>query len=161
MILGYKCFDEGLINRYGKKFEIGTVYHEENDIKFHYNGFHMCLNLEDTLRYFDAFNSSVDIAKVIGYGNIDEYSDEYNGFYDMYATEYLKIMYVLSRDEIIDYALKLSSERIKRFISLYKLNKEEIMLFQEKYSKNADVLDAIDYYQLGNNKIYQKKYKIV
>lgn len=157
MIEGYKCFNDGLINRYGDKFKIGKIYHAENEIKFHYNGFHMCSNLEDTLRYFDAINNHVDIAKVVGYGDINEYDDEYNGFYNMYAVEYLKILSLLSRDEIISYALKLSPERVKRFISLYKLNNDEIELFKEKYNKIPFVMDTIEYYQFGNNKIYQKR----
>ena len=157
MIFGYKCFNKDLVNRYGTIFEIGKEYHEENDIKFQCRGFHMCANLEDTLRYFDAMHSSVDIAKVVGYGNINEYDDDYNGFYNMYAAEYLKILYVLSRDEIINYALNLSPERAKRFVSLYKLNNEEIVLFQERYRNMHYVLDAIEYYQLGNDKIYQKR----
>ena len=45
----------------------------------------MCLNLEDTLRYFDSFNSKILIAKVIGFGNYDKY----NEFFDMYSTEYM------------------------------------------------------------------------
>ena len=157
MIEGYKCFDKDLINRYGSKFEIGKIYHAEDEIKYHCNGFHMCANLEDTLRYFDAINNPVNIAKVIGYGNINEYDDEYNGFYNMYAVEYLEIISLLSRDEIINYALKLSPERVKRFISLYKLNNDEIELFKEKYNKIPFVMDTIEYYQLGNDKIYQKK----
>ena len=62
MIEGYKCFSEGLVNRYGVKFEIGKIYHTENEVKYQYNGFHMCANLEDTLRYFDAMDDTVDIA---------------------------------------------------------------------------------------------------
>ena len=48
MIKGYKCFNKGLINRYGKKFEVGKIYHQDGDIKFgiNGNGFHMCSNLE-------------------------------------------------------------------------------------------------------------------
>lgn len=157
MIYGYKCFNEGLVDRYGVKFEKEKVYHTNNDIKFNNNGFHFCTNLEDTLRYFDAMNSTVDIAYVIGYGDTNKYDDEYNGFYDMYATEYLQIVYVLSREDVIKYALKLSPERVKRFISLYRLNSDEIKLFEEKYYNIPSVLDAISYYQLGDTKVYKKR----
>lgn len=34
MVGGYKCFDKGLINRYGKKFEIGKIYHVVGIVKF-------------------------------------------------------------------------------------------------------------------------------
>lgn len=157
MIEGYKCFNEGLINQYGIKFEVGKEYHANGDIQFHQNGFHMCQNLEDTLRYFDAINGKVDITKVIGYGQICQYDDEYNGFYDMYAVEYLKIVQVLNHDEVIDYALKLYPERVKRFLSLYKLNSDEIILFKEKFYQDISVLMTIEYYQENNTKVYQKK----
>lgn len=34
MVEGYKCFDKGLINRYGEKFEIGKIYHVVGIVKF-------------------------------------------------------------------------------------------------------------------------------
>ncbi len=60
-MIGYKCFNSDLTNRYGSKFEVGKTYHAKGDIKFgnNGNGFHMCKNMEDTLRYFDAFNDNV------------------------------------------------------------------------------------------------------
>ena len=79
MFYGYKCFDKELINRYGTIFEVGKLYHSDNEIKFGNdgNGFHVCKRLEDTLRYFDAMNGEVDIAKVKCYGNYQKYEDEY------------------------------------------------------------------------------------
>lgn len=151
MVNGYKCFNKGLINRYGHKFEEGEIYHYVGDVKFHKSGFHMCSNLEDTLRYFDAFNDEVDIASVTGYGDINAYDDEYNGFYDMYAVEYLKINHVLTRDEIIEYALKLPEFQVKRFISLFKLTNDEIELFQDKFFNVKSVILTIDYYQNKDN----------
>ena len=157
MINGYKCFNEGLINQYGLKFEPNTIYHEDRDVKFHHGGFHMCTNLEDTLRYFDAMNNKVDIAKVTGFGKIDKYNDEYNEYFDMYATEYMIIDYVLTREEIINYSLGLSHMGLKRFVSSYKLTEEEIELFLQRYSRDSVIRDAIEYYQKGNNKVYIKK----
>ena len=156
MITGFKCFNRGLVNRYGEKFEPGIKYHAPGEIKYHQNGFHMCANLEDTLRYFDAMNDEVEIARVLGFGSIDTYDDEYNGFYDMYATEYMEILQVLSHDEIINYALKLTPERVKRFISLFKLTKEEQETFKGKFN-NPSVLMTLEYYQNNNDKVYQKR----
>ena len=108
----------------------------------------MCTNLEDTLRYFDAINNEVDIAMVTGFGEVNKYDDEYNDYFDMYATEYMTINHVLSRDEIIDYVLKLPPYRVKRFISLFRLTDDEIELFKEKFYKDHMVIDAtIKYYQ--------------
>ena len=157
MVTGYKCFQKGLINQYGKQFEVGKTYHNEEDIKFQKSGFHMCANLEDTLRYFDTYNEEVDIAKVVGFGNIDEYYDDYNEFYDMYAVEYLKIERVLSREEIIEYGLNLPFLRAKRFLSLYKLTKEELALFRDKFIKERMLQDTMDYYQDENSKKYIKR----
>ena len=65
-------FNDDLTNRYGTKFEVGKTYHANGDIKFGNdgNGFHMCKNIEDTLRYFDAFNDNIRIClKVNFYSN--------------------------------------------------------------------------------------------
>ena len=45
---GFKCFNKGLINRYGMQFELNKVYHCDGEIIFgnHGNGFHMCKYLE-------------------------------------------------------------------------------------------------------------------
>ena len=121
----------------------------------------MCTNLEDTLRYFDAFNEEVDITSVIGYGNINKYDDEYNEFFDMYSVEYLKLLTLLKREEIISYALKLPSMRLKRFISLFKLTKEELELFREKFKKDSMIQTTMDFYQDEKSKLYIKKKGIV
>ena len=161
MLSGYKCFNKGLTNRYGKKFEVGTLYHCDKDIKFGNNGhgFHMCKNLEDTLRYFDAMNEEIDICKVICNGEIDHYNDEYNGYYDMYAAEYMFIEKILSREEIISYALNLTDYQIKRFISLFKLTDEEKKLFIDKFNVFPDVLDYIAYYQNNDKEVFKRRIK--
>jgi len=161
MVIGYKCFKKGLISQYGDVFEVDKEYHDDGDIKFQHNGFHMCANLEDTLRYFDAFNENIDIASVIGYGVINKYDDEYNEFFDMYAVEYLKICCVLSREEIINYALSLPVIRLKRFLTLFKHIKDELKLFQEKFYNENIIMETIKYYQDENSKVYVKKKKIV
>ena len=159
---GYKCFKKGLIDNYGHQYEVGKIYHVNGDIKFgdRGNGFHICSNLEDTLRYFDAMNEEIDITKVIGYGNVIKRDDEYNGFYDMYSCEYMAITKVLKRDEIITYALNLNKENVKRFISLFRLTKEEILLFKAKFSKDEDVLDHISYYQEKDLNVFRRKLKL-
>ena len=157
MIHGYKCFNKGLISSFGDVFEVGKVYHIDGEIKFNENGFHMCTNFEDTLRYFYAFKNDVDIARVTGYGEINKYDDEYNEFFDMYATEYLIINSVMSHDEIIDCALKLPPYRLKRFLTLYKLSKDELLMFREKFAKEMMIMETLDYYQDENSKLYIKK----
>lgn len=157
MIEAYKCFNDGLVNQYGIKFQIGIVYHATDDIKFQKNGFHMCKNLEDTLRYFDSFNNNIEIAKVCGFGNIDKYEDEYNEFFDMYATEYMIINHVLTREEIVNYTNHISDMALKRFLSLYKLNKCELEYFKEKYKNNYMLMSTIDYFQKEEKILIKKK----
>lgn len=158
-IKGYKCFNKGLVNRYGVKFEIGKTYHAVGQIKYGNDGkgFHMCKNLEDTLRFFDAINGEIDICKVTGFGKLHKNDDNYNDFYDMYACEYLTIDELLTREEIIEYGLKLNEISVKRFISLIHLTDEEIALFKEKYQKNETVLNYIAYYQEGDKEVFNRK----
>jgi len=148
-IIGYKCFNKDMTNRYNIPFEIGCSYQMTGKIKFgnYGNGFHMCKNLEDTLRYFDYENNDIAICLVKGSGNIVEHADEYYGYYEMYAVEKIEIIRLLTREEIINYALNLKEIRIKKFINCFKLTKEEIILFKERYKDKRDVLEYIIYYQ--------------
>ena len=156
-VVGYKAFNKDLTNRYGKKFETGKIYITPGIIKFgnYGNGFHLCKNIEDTFRYFDPKNMT--ICKVIGSGEMDEGEDHYNGFYEMYAVERLKILRELSRLEIIEEGLKLNEVRAERFVSLFPLTKKEIDLFKKQYKKDISVLDAIAYHQENDKKIYYKR----
>ena len=153
---GYKCFNKDLTNRYGNKFEIGKIYEKGENIKFGNDGhgFHFCKNLEDTLRYFPANEEEIAICYVRGFGNINTYEDEYYGYYDMYVSQKIEIIKKLTREEIINYALNLYSERAIRFIQLFKLNSEEIKLFKEKFKNDINVIKAILYYQLNDKDVY-------
>ena len=148
-LIGYKCFNNDLTNRYGKQFEVGKIYTVNGDIKFgnNGNGFHMCKNMEDTLRYFDAMNNIVNICEVIGTGDIVKYHDEYYGYYDMYAVSKLEILKKLTREQVIAIALNLPIIRVQRFLSLYKLNENELDLFKDKFVNEEDVQKIIEYYQ--------------
>ena len=156
---GYKCFNKDMTNRYGVPLEVGKTYSIEGDIKFGNdgNGYHFCKNLEDTLRYFDAVNDEVSICYVKGFGNIDEYEDDYYGYYDMYASSNMEIIKKLSREEIINYALNLYPFRACRFIQLFKLTTDEIVLFKNKFKNDKDVINSLLYYQLGDKEVYKRR----
>lgn len=156
---GYKCFNKDLTNRYGMKFEVGKEYKVSGDIEFGVdgNGFHICENVEDTFRYFDAMNDEVKVCFVKGSGEIIECADDYYGYYGLYSVEKLEIIKLLSRNEIINLGLNLGDERVKRFLSLFKLEDEEKKLFINKYIKCRDILDTISYYQDNDVKTYTKK----
>lgn len=151
-IIGYKCFNKGLVNRYKKELEVGKIYTASGSVSFGNDGhgYHFCKNLEDTLRYFDGMNEEISMCLVKGTGKIIEYEDDYNGYYDMYSSEHIEILKELTREEIISYALNLNEIRVCRFIQGFKLNSNEIKLFKEKWSQSKNVLKIIEYYQLKN-----------
>ena len=159
-IIGYKCFDKNLINRYGFQYEIGKIYSVNGKLKFgnHGNGFHFCKNLEDTFRYYDAMHNDIDICLVIGFGNIVEYEDKYYGYYDMYCAEKLLILRKLTRSEIIEYGYNLNEIRINRFISGFLLTEAERNIFKNKFYNRSEVIKTIEYYQEGNLDAFTKKY---
>ena len=160
-IIGYKCFNKGLVNSYGSKFNLGEIYVAQGIIKYgtNGNGFHLCKNMEDTFRYFDTFSEEVDVCLVKGSGIIKKFCDEYNGYYDLYCVEKLEILEQLSRLQIIENGLKLDDIKVQRFISTFQLTKEEIKLFKEKYKRFERVLNAIAYYQEGDKTIYEDSIK--
>ena len=159
-IFGYKCFNKDLTNNYGKKFSVGKIYITSGAIKFgnNGNGFHICKNMEDTFRYYDT--SNIIVCEVIGSGNYVECFDEYNEYFDMYSVEKLEIIKELSREEIIKEGLDLNEIRVKRFLSTFKLNDEELLLFKNKYRNKKEIINLIAYYQEYNKEIFNEKVKV-
>ena len=137
MIMGYKVFYKGLINRYGKAFEVGKSYEVLGDVVWgnQGNGFHFCKNLEDCFRYIDTFNYEVEVAEVIGFGKMIKVMDDYYGYYDMYVSKGITITKILSREEIISIMLEKNPESKLRFLRDYKLFEEEADLFDVKVLK--------------------------
>ena len=138
-VIGYKGFNKDFTNRYGNKFEIGKVYHADGEIKWgnNGNGFHLCTNIEDCFRYVDSDTSVIN--EVIGFGKMKEYDDEYYGYYDMYVCENLRIVRVISREEIISMMLHTYADRRNRFIRDFNLTEEELKLFEgvERHGQNS------------------------
>ena len=135
MVEGFKCFNKGLINNYGKKFEIGKEYHVDGDIQYGLigNGFHMCTEMGDTFRYFPADKEEVDLCSCVGWGKTHRIDDEYNGYYNMYSCEYIKLIKLYKRKEIIEHMLTESDDSIKKFVLTYKLTLDEIELFENLF----------------------------
>ena len=163
-VKGYKAFNKGLTNRYGRKFEIGKQYSVDGNISFgnNGNGFHFCKNIEDTLRYFDGVDGEVEIVEVIGTGEIVTNEDEYNGFYDMYAAKTITISKKIERKKLVNMFLTTitSEPRVVRFIQLFRLTEKEIEMFKLKYAGSIMIMDAIAYYQEGQTDVYEKKHKV-
>ncbi len=158
-IKGYKAFNADLTNRYGSSFEVGKRYSVDGNAVFgnHGNGFHFCERLEDTLRYFDAMDGEIAICEVFGSGDIVEYSDEYYGYYDMFAATELEVSKVLTREEIINMYLSVPSHRMVRFVQGFRLSEQEKELMRLSYCDDIDVANAISYYQDGDKDVYSKE----
>ena len=158
-IRGYKAFNADLTNRYGIPFEEGKKYSVNGHAVFgnHGNGFHFCERLEDTLRYFDAMNGEIAICEVVGSGDIVEYSDEYYGYYDMFAATGLEVSKVLTREEIINMYLSVPSHRMVRFVQGFRLSEQEKELMRLSYCDDIDVVNAISYYQDGDKDVYSRE----
>ena len=156
MVIGFKCFNKGLVTSYGDVLEVGKEYISNTDPKFGARGFHFCINIEDSFRYFDCFNNEVDVCIILASGKIDIYNDEYNGYYDMGCCEKIVILEKLTREEVISIALNLNEIRVKRFVSTFGLTKNEIELFKNKFFYSKFVLDAISYYQEEDREVYKR-----
>lgn len=156
-IIGYKCFNNDMTNRHGKKFQVNGIYISNGEIQFgneSMHGFHLCENMEDTFRYFAAKEEEVKICLVRGSGKIVKSEDDYNSYYGMYSVEQLEILSILTRDEVISYGLNLCAERVKRFITTFKLTDFEIHLFINKFCNDDSVLKYISYYQLNDKNVF-------
>ncbi len=156
-IIGYKSVDKNYKDISGNILEENKIYHVDGNIVYGNggNGYHFAKKLEDTLRYQlndDDFLTRPSIAKVIGFGDIVESFDEYYGYYELYAASNIKILKYLKEDEIIAYALSLREDRMLRFVSLYRLNSNEIKLFKNKYL-SVDL--ALLYYQMKIHNTYE------
>lgn len=156
-IVGYKCFNKNLICNFNSfQMKEKCIYTTNENIKFRQHGFHFCIRLEDTLRFFGDIENEKEICMIKAFGDIYWYNDEYNGYYDMGCTNKIYIENIMTRDDIINYANNLNDERFIRFIMGYKLLKNELDYFKDKYEKNARVYSYINYYQEKNNDAFLK-----
>ena len=148
-MIGYKSYDG---NEENEEDILGKHFHLDGEIKFHKRGYHFCKRIEDTFRYSGGIqNPNIIIAEVEASNIIDEGSDEYFGYYDMYATSDLYVKRILTREEIIDFFLnKAYNYRVKRFIETYKLNDIEIELFKLKFIDDDILYRTIEFYQENN-----------
>ena len=157
-IKGYKAFNKNKTNRYGVPFVEGVTYKVDGDIAFGNsgNGFHMCTHLSDVFRYFDAIEDEVLVAKVIGRGDRREYSDEYEGYYDMYACREMQIIRFLSREEVIAHMLNAIEPDVIKFIKTFRMTGDEKIDFLYQFRSNMKVIEHLLYYQYGYKKVFQE-----
>ena len=155
-MIGYKSYDG---NRVKEEDIVGKHFHLDGKIKFHERGYHFCKRIEDTFRYSGGINNpNIIIAEVEASNIIDEGSDEYFGYYDMYSTSDLYVKRILTREEIIDFFLnKAYNYRVKRFIETYKLNNIEIELFKIRYIDDDIIYKTIEFYQENKLDAFKEK----
>ena len=156
-IKGYKAYTN-MMDKYGNTYELQKEYSQNGDIKFGINGFHFCTHIADVFRYYDGFDSDTNICEIEGYGELNKYDDEYNEYFNMYASSKIKILKSLSREEIIDAVLEENIFAALRFIQGYKLTEEEMQRFIQKY-QNQIIQDYINYYQKNKKDTFQRKRK--
>lgn len=146
-----------MTNNYGFQFKVGASYSVDGAIKtgLSGNGYHMCEKIEDTFRYYGAMNPNITVCEVIGSGKIATAWDDYYG-YETFAVERIEIVRELSRTEIIEIALNMNDIRVIRFVQVFRLNFDEIKMFEEKFSNFPVVLNAIAYYQKGDLEVYKR-----
>lgn len=146
LFLGYKALNSDLTNRYNKKYELFKTYHADGTIKFgnNGNGFHMCTNVEDTLRYVNTFSEDISICMIAGWGKYSEYNDDYYGYYDMYAYEYMQIIKILSKEDVLELATNMPFYRLLRFLRDYKLEPSELEYLKKLYIDNQYILKRLE-----------------
>jgi len=150
IIHGYKAFATDGTNIALEIMPPGD-YHFDGKVKYGKSGYHFAKRLEDTIRY-SGTNSPL-IAEVIGSGIIDEGEDDYYGYYEVYSASDIKIVRYLSREEIVEYGLKLTEQRMKRFVVNFDLTSAELDLFA---CENRNIERTIKTYEI-REKIKRKK----
>ena len=84
VVHGYKAVnierneDGSILRRHCREFnyELGSVYFHNNNISICNNGFHFCVNIIDTLKFYDR-SENVGYVKVLGCGSIQNEEDKH------------------------------------------------------------------------------------
>lgn len=150
---GYKAMNYDYSSRFGDTYEIGKTYTKEGQIIYQKNGFHFCVNPEDTLRYFNGFND-FRMALVNGEGDLYERIDEEYEFYGCYVCRTLTFIREIPREELFNIIINSNEIRVKRFVTLSELSEEEK---EEVLYRYPNLKEIIDYYQ---NKEFVLKRKL-
>ncbi len=137
-IIAYKVFFKGLKNNLdGINYEIGKEYQTTSDLQYMKSGFHMCKNPEDCFRFIRPVETDVDLALVRGFGKTYGFDAGYKSYDDtlgyIYITEKMEILKVLTREEILDLAIKMSPISLKTFLDLYPITPEESDYLKDNY----------------------------
>ena len=156
-IKGFKAYIN-MMDQFGNKYELDKEYSQSGDIKFGASGYHFCAHIADVFRYYDGHDENINICEVEGSGKINKYDDEYNEYFDMYSCSNLKILKILSRQEIIDESLHENIYQVLRLIQGFKLTDEELTYITNECSESI-VKKYASYYQKDKKDAFQRKRK--
>ena len=161
MIYGYKGLKKGNMTHFGDVLEEGVTYSVEGPLKVGLrngeegNGYHMCEYLSDVFRFFP--NEKPIIAFVEGSDENIEYSDDYYGNLGMHVCRSIKILKILSREEVIDTILDSGEMNIVNYLRTDKLNEEETDKFLDCCRSYPIILEEILYSQKGYKDIFRNR----
>lgn len=162
IVKGYKAFDIDFSNPFTKeKLYPNNIYKLEGELGYKKNGYNFCTNLEDCLRYINGLEKEIHICPIIALGDIFWYNDEIYEYYNLGCTNKIYIGNTMTREEIIKYADNLYEDYFIRFIQGYKLTKDELDYFTNKYKEKSNIIRNIEYYQLGKKDAFKTKKLII
>ena len=150
-VVGYKAFKGDFSNKYGAHFEIDGVYAKDpNTLKFGENGhgYHMALKLADTFRFFNPTADNV-YCQVLGFGEVVQQDDYLYDSDSMYVVEKIKILKVMSREDIFTYACQADVKELRRFLALFPFTKEELEILRDIVTRKEKVYQQVFSDSLG------------
>lgn len=117
--------------------------------------FVMFPSIEDSLK--NTTEDEKTIAKVVALYPLENLESAYYGYYNMVYTKGIKIIEVLSYEQIIEEMTSDSKSDFAkiRFLESYKINPDDF----EKFNKSYEVWRAVEFYQKGNSNIYKEEPK--
>ena len=161
-VKGYKAFKGDLKNKYGEPFEMNVVYSKDPDkLKFGENGhgFHMTAKLADTFRFFNPCLDNV-YCEVIGFGKIVQQDDHLYDSDSMYAVEKIKIVKVLSREDIFQYVCQADEAEFRRCLALFPFTKDELeqlrLVVIQKGTVYEELFQDAKKYQTGDASSFKR-----
>ena len=79
-------------NNAGLQCKVGQILETTKPIAPKQNGYDFAKRLEYTLRFGNALQEDVVICEVTSLGDVIEYEDEYNDYFELYVTSKLRIV---------------------------------------------------------------------
>ena len=118
-------------------------------------GYIVYSSIADSLRGLSVEDEK-KVALVEVLGQRSGFDSEYYGYYNMICTDKIKILSLLSEEEIMAEALRSGDFQTIRLIQGYKIPEEYV---EKLAQKGLAIWQSLEYYQKGNKKIYDQSSK--